>query len=82
MTRPVRELRGFSRVRLAPGEKRTLRFPITARDLAFHDAAMHLVAEPGTFTLFAGADAEHGDSARFTLTTSDGRPVAVSDGCR
>ena len=82
ITRPVRQLRGFSRVALAPGEKRTLRFPITARDLAFHDGSMHLVAEPGTFTLFAGPDAEHGESAKFTFITPDGAAAPVADDCR
>jgi beta-glucosidase len=82
ITRPVRQLTGFSRITLAPGEKRTVRFPITARDLAFHDASMRLVAEPGSFTLFTGPDAEHGDSTKFTFTTSDGRPVPVADACR
>ena len=82
ITRPVRQLTGFARVTLAAGEKRTVRFPVAARDLAFHDASMRLVAEPGSFTLFAGPDAEHGDSAKFTFTTSDGRPVPVADACR
>jgi beta-glucosidase len=82
ITRPVRQLRGFSRVALAPGEKRTLRFPITVRDLAFHDGSMRLVAEPGTFTLFTGPDAEHGESAKFTFTTPGGAPAPVADDCR
>ena len=82
ITRPVRQLAGFGRMTLAPGEKRTARFPIAARDLAFHDASMRLVAEPGTFTLFSGPDAEHGDSTKFTFTTSDGRAVPVADACR
>ena len=82
ITRPVRQLTGFARVTLAPGEKRTVRFPVVTRDLAFHDASMRLVAEPGSFTLFAGPDAEHGDSAKFTLATPDGRPVPVADACR
>ena len=43
---------------------------------------MRLVAEPGTFTLFAGPDAEHGESAKFTFTTPDGKPVPIADGCR
>ena len=81
ITRPVRQLRGFSRVSLAPGEKRALSFPITARDLAFHDASIHLVAEPGSFTLFSGPDAEHGDSAKFRLETADGSPVSVPEDC-
>ena len=82
VTRPVRQLRGFSRVALRPGEKRTLRFPIVARDLAFHDASMRFVAEPGTFTLFAGLDAAHGDSARFTFTTANGQALPVADRCQ
>ncbi|MFL5561159.1 MAG: glycoside hydrolase family 3 N-terminal domain-containing protein [Gemmatimonadaceae bacterium] len=81
ITRPVRQLRGFARVTLAPGEKRTLRFPITARDLAFHDASMRLVTEPGTFTLYSGPDAAHGDSAKFSLRTADGKSVPVADDC-
>jgi len=82
ITRPVRQLRGFSRVTVNAGEKRTLRFPISVRDLAFHDASMRFVAEPGTFTLFTGPDAEHGESVKFTFATSDGRPVVVADDCR
>lgn len=82
ITRPVRQLRGFSRLTLAPGEKRTVRFPIDAHDLAFHDASMRLVAEPGTFTLFAGLDVAHTDSAKFTFTTADGKPAPVADRCR
>jgi beta-glucosidase len=82
ITRPMRQLRGFSRIPLRPGETRTLRFPIDAHDLAFHDGSMRLVAEPGTFTLFAGLDAAHGDSAKFTFTTPDGQSSPVADRCR
>ena len=82
ITRPVRELRGFSRVSLRPGEKRTVSFPVDARALAFHDASMRLVAEPGTFTLYAGQDAAHGESASFTFATADGRPFEVADRCQ
>ncbi len=85
-TRPVRELRGFSRGTLAPGERRTLRFPLSVRDLAFHagptGGPLQLVAEPGSFTLTAGLDAVHGESVKFTFATADGRPVGVADSCR
>ena len=82
ITRPVRQLRGFSRVTLGAGEKRTVRFPIDAHDLAFHDASMRFVAEPGTFTLYAGEDAAHGNSAKFTYSTADGRAFEVADRCQ
>jgi beta-glucosidase len=82
LTRPVRELRRFERVRLAPGETRTVRFTLTVHDLAFHDAAMRLVAEPGTFTLFAGGSSAAERQARFTFATADGAPARVEWGCR
>ena len=52
--RPVLELRGFRRVTLAPGEKRTLTFGLTADDLAFFDADMKWTVEPGAFTISVG----------------------------
>ncbi|HEX2718069.1 MAG TPA: fibronectin type III-like domain-contianing protein, partial [Gemmatimonadaceae bacterium] len=82
VTRPVRELRGFRRVALAAGERRTLRFQLDVRDLAFTDATMRYVAEPGRFTVFAGLSvADSSASARFELQTRDNRPWGVVRGC-
>ena len=52
--RPVLELKGFQRVTLQPGEKRTVRFTLSADALAFWNIEMRHVVEPGTFTISTG----------------------------
>ena len=56
VTRPVRELKGFQRVALAPGETRSVEFRVPVQSLAFWDAAMKFVVEPGTFHVFVGSN--------------------------
>ena len=68
VARPVRELKGFQRVALRPGETRTVRFVLGAEDLAFHDLALRRVVEPGTFTVWAGGSSAATLSARFRVT--------------
>ena len=53
-TRPVMELRGFQRVHLKPGEKTTVKFPLTPRALSLVNADMHWVVEPGAFDVMVG----------------------------
>jgi len=53
--RPVVQLAGFTRVWLAPGETRDVRFTLGPDELAVLDAALHPVVEPGTFTVYVGA---------------------------
>jgi beta-glucosidase len=53
-TRPIRELRGFERVTLAPGETRNVRFRLAASALAFYDREKKRVVEPGTFDVMVG----------------------------
>lgn len=53
--RPVRELRGFVRVALAPGESRRVRFELPCELLSFHDADMRCVVEPGEIQVAVGA---------------------------
>lgn len=55
-TRPVRELKAFTRVTLLPGERRTVSFTLTARDLAFHGRSQRFAAEPGEFSAWIGGD--------------------------
>src|SRR5258708_38257169 len=52
--RPVRELKGFHRVRVAPGETKTIRFLLSSDDLSFFDNQERRVAEPGKFELSIG----------------------------
>ena len=51
VTRPVKELKGFQRVVLEPGEKRTVTFDITPELLAFYDVHMKYTVEPGDFEI-------------------------------
>ncbi|MBC7217209.1 MAG: glycoside hydrolase family 3 C-terminal domain-containing protein [Candidatus Caldatribacterium sp.] len=53
--RPERELKGFVKVRLAPKEKKTVTFTLFPEQLAFSDAHMRLVVEPGVFEVMIGA---------------------------
>jgi beta-glucosidase len=55
VTRPVRELKGFEKVVLAPGEQRTVELPITPESLAFYDIDMKFVVEPGEFEIMVGS---------------------------
>jgi beta-glucosidase len=52
--RPVKELRGFRRVTLQPGERRSLSFKLTPAELGFYNEQMRYVVEPGTFQVMAG----------------------------
>jgi beta-glucosidase len=81
VTRPLLELRGFERVRLGPGERRTVRFTIDVQDLAFLDGSMRRVVEPGEFRVLAGSSSASTREARFRLETADGAPAAVPAGC-
>jgi beta-glucosidase len=57
LVRPVQELVGFERVRLAPGESATVAFELPTARLASHDREMNLVVEPGEFELRVGRSA-------------------------
>jgi len=56
VTRPVRELKGFQKVILKPGESREVTFTLKPSDLAFHHTDMRFAPEPGRFEVFVGAD--------------------------
>jgi beta-glucosidase len=54
VTRPVKELKGFARIHLKPGETKNVEFAITPDKLSFLDEDMNRVVEPGTFTIMVG----------------------------
>lgn len=58
VTRPVKELKGFVRVGLAPGETRSVTFELDARQLGFYDARMHYVVEPGEVEVMVGSSSQ------------------------
>lgn len=56
VTRPTKELRGFERIGLEPGEKQTVTFALPAQKLSFYDEKTHgFVVEPGTFDVLVGS---------------------------
>jgi len=57
VTRPVKELRGFARVTLKPGESRTVSFTLGPEELSMIDRAMRRVVEPGRFDIMVGTSA-------------------------
>jgi beta-glucosidase len=66
-TRPVKELKGFRRVVLEPGEKQTVTFEITPELLAFYDANMKYTVEPGDFEIMIGSSSRDADLQKVTL---------------
>lgn len=58
MTRPVKELKGFQRVSLQPGEKKRVEFALTAAQLGFWNREMRFVVEPGEFKVMVGPNSE------------------------
>jgi beta-glucosidase len=71
VTRPVRSLRGFTRVSLQPGEAGTVRFMLDKEDFALLDKDFVRVIEPGTFTVFAGGSSTTENQARFKVKTGE-----------
>ncbi len=68
VSRPVRELKGFQRVHLKPGEKRSVEFTLGRADLAFHNTHMQLVTEPGTFQVWIAPDSDRGLGGEFKVS--------------
>ncbi len=68
ITRPVRQLRGFQRVALKPGESKVVTFALGFDDLAMYDARMQRVVEPGRFTVFVGGSSTATAEAGFEVT--------------
>lgn len=57
--RPTKELRGFRRISLAPGQRSRVSFTLPAADLAFYDtAAKKFVVKPGAFDIMVGSSSE------------------------
>lgn len=58
LPRPVKELKGFQKIKLAPGEEKTVTFTIDKEALSFFDDAQHAwIAEPGKFEAIIAASA-------------------------
>ena len=67
VTRPVKELKGFQRVPLKQGEKKTVTFSLPVEELAFWNIDMQKVVEPGEFNLWVGPSSAEGLQTTFTV---------------
>ena len=66
-TRPLRELKGFEKISLEPGESKTVTFEITPELMSHYNSDLEFVAEPGEFIVSVGADSRTKNSASFIL---------------
>lgn len=71
VTRPVKELKGFTRVSLDPGETKTVELEITPDLLAFYDVNMNYVVEPGEFEIMIGNSSRDTDLEKLILSVED-----------
>ncbi len=69
VTRPIKELKGFQKIMLQPGERQTVTFNITPTDLAFYTRKGVWEAEPGEFHLMVGPHSEKLDHKAFKLVS-------------
>ncbi|RAV97969.1 glycoside hydrolase family 3 N-terminal domain-containing protein [Pseudochryseolinea flava] len=70
VTRPVKELKDFKRISLAPGETKTVELEITPEKLSFYDINMKYVVEPGEFEVMVGTSSRDQDLKKVVFTVT------------
>jgi beta-glucosidase len=65
--RPVRELKGFQKILLQPGETRDVSFTLSPKELGFYDADGHWIVQPGEYQVWICPDSASGQPASFEL---------------
>lgn len=65
--RPVKELKGFDKIHLAPGDSKQVEFLLTEKELGFYDDTGKFVVQPGEFDVMVGGSSETGLSETFTF---------------
>ena len=68
VVRPVKALKGFTKVYLEPGEQQTVRFTLGPRELGFYNQGMQWVVEPGVFKVWIGWSSEEGLEGSFVVS--------------
>jgi beta-glucosidase len=71
VTRPVKELKGFKKVSLNPGESRTVMLPILPEHLAFTTLSMNHAIEAGEFEIMVGNSSRDEDLAKTVVRVID-----------
>jgi beta-glucosidase len=72
VTRPVMQLKGFQRVTLKPGEKKTVEFTITPEMLSMLNVEMHRVVEPGIFEIMVGPSSDQTSTVTLAVVGASG----------
>jgi beta-glucosidase len=67
LTRPVRELKGFTRLALQPGETKQVSFTLGAAEMSFYDRSGKQVVEPGEFKVWIGGDSRAELETKFVV---------------
>ena len=67
VVRPVKELKGFTKISLEPGARQTVRFTLGPRDLGLYNQDMRWVVEPGVFQVWIGPSSEEGLEGSFVV---------------
>jgi beta-glucosidase len=67
-TRPIKELKGFTRAALQAGERRRVEFTLTPAELGFYNREMKFTVEPGAFKVMVGTNSVSGLEADFIVT--------------
>jgi beta-glucosidase len=67
VTQPVMQLKGFQRITLKPGEKKTVEFTITPDMLSIQNIDMHRVVEPGVFDIMVGPSSDQTSTVALTV---------------
>lgn len=67
VSQPVRELKGFHRIVLQPGQMQHIEFKLHLDDLAFYNAEVKRVVEPGTFDVFVGGSSQAEKAGSFSV---------------
>ena len=67
VTRPVKELKGFEKILLQPGESKTVKLTITSEVLSFYRADMSWGVEPGKFSVMVGTNSANALAKDFLL---------------
>lgn len=70
VTQPVMQLKGFERITLKPGEKRTVEFTVTPQTLQIFNLDMKRVVEPGVFDLMVGPSSIKATGVELTVTST------------
>jgi beta-glucosidase len=67
VTRPVKELKGFRRVTIRPGETAKVSLTLSGRDLSYYDQEMRFVTEPGRYDVWVGPNSAEGLHGEFEI---------------